>query len=313
MRFLARKSGRIIILTGLLVLLLSGAVQAADKIKIQSLDELPVHTYALKGTVEDLMRIPDQMTNLRKQVRADINSDLATYEIDDAATMKKFYQTLVTIDLAEKKFDAAVAGLDRILVLEDKEANRLMDGLVTRAYIAAREGLTGSNTASRTLAAPNEGQTGSLTENRFLAAFRMDLEAMLVKQPYRVVQDRVKADKGRAEFMSENLLRGVIQSQIGPAAAAMGGLSSDLAASVIGIRYAIDERLALNPTIVEIYTAYINDNQVTKADIWPQRELILYPAEELDPVVLGIWDSGVDPKVFRGPDVRQSRRGQGRH
>ena len=42
-----------------------------------------------------------------------------------------------------------------------------------------------------------------------------------------------------------------------------------------------------------------------KADIWPQRELTLMPGEKLDPVMIGIWDSGVDVKVFGDRDVRQ--------
>lgn len=281
MRFLVRNSGRILLLTGILVLLLSGALQAAEKIKINSLEELPVHTYTLQGTVAELMNHPDQMTQLRKEVRADIDSDLAKYEISDPATLKKYYQTMVLLDLADRKFKAAIDGLDRILLLEDKEANQLMDGLVTRAYIAAHDRLT-----------------GTITEDRFLAVFRLYLEDKLMKQPYRVVQDRVKADKARAEFMSENLLLGMVQSQIEPAAKAMGGLSSDLAASLIGIRYTIDERLALNPVIVEVYDNYIQANQVAKENIWPQRELVLHTAEDLEPVVVGIWDSGVDPTVY---------------
>ena len=40
MRFLVRNSAKIVILAALVALLLSGAAQAADKIKINSLDEL---------------------------------------------------------------------------------------------------------------------------------------------------------------------------------------------------------------------------------------------------------------------------------
>ncbi len=281
MRFLARNSAKIVILAALVALLLSGAVQAADKIKINSLDELPVHTYPLKGTVAELMESTKQMNALRKQYRADLDSDLATYEITDTATLKGFYQSLVMLDLAELKFKSALTGLDRIQAMEDKEAARVMGGLVSRSYIAAKEKVT-----------------GSATQEKFLAAFRRELEKGLNEMPYRVVQDKVKSDKARAEFMSENLLRGVIESQIEPAAKAMGELSSDLAGTVIGLRYAIDHRLVLNPVIAEIYTKYLDANKVEKADIWPQRELILNPEENLDPVMVGIWDSGVDVKVF---------------
>ncbi len=288
MKATARDLCKLFILTGILALLLSGFALAADdeapaeKIKINSLDELPVHTYPLDGTVAELLEKPKLMKALRKQFRADIESDLATYEITDVATLKGFYQNLALLDLAAMDFKSALGHLDRITAMEDKEAAKLMGGMTSRAYIAAKNKVR-----------------GSATQEKFLAVFGRELEASLFALPYRVVQDKVKADKARAEYMSENLLRGVIQAQIEPAAKAMGGLSSDLAGAVIGIRYAIDHRLALNPAIATVYGKYLDANKVEKADIWPQREMILQPGEELDTIVIGIWDSGVDVNVFK--------------
>jgi len=288
MRAQARDLTKLFLLTGILALLLSGFALASDdaapaeKIKVNSLDELPVHTYPLDGTVTELLELPKKMKALRKQFRADIESDLATYEITDVATLKGIYQNLALLDLAQAEYKSALDHLNRITAMEDKEAARLMGGMTTRAFIAAKNEVL-----------------GSAKEEKFLAVFGRELEVYLFALPYRVVQDKVKADKARAEYMSENLLMGVIQSQIEPAAKAMGGLSSDLAAAVIGIRYTIDQRLALNPVIASVYGKYLDANKVEKANIWPQREMILQAGEELDPVVIGIWDSGVDVHVFK--------------
>jgi subtilisin family serine protease len=289
MRAPVRDLIKLFILTGILALLLSGFALAADdeapaeKIKINSLDELPVHTYPLDISVTELLEKPKRMKELRKQFRADIESDLATYEITDVATLKGIYQNLALLDLAQSEYKSALDHLNRISAMEDKEAARLMGGMTTRAFIAAKEKVR-----------------GSATQEEFHAAFARELEAYLFALPYRVVQDKVKADKARAEYLSENLLMGVVQSQIEPAAKAMGGLSSDLAAAVIGIRYALDERLALNPAIVSVYGKYLDANKVEKANIWPQRQLILSSEEDLEPIVVGIWDSGVDVNVFKG-------------
>ena len=258
MRAPARDLIKLFILTGILALLLSGFALAADdeapaeKIKINSLDELPVHTYPLDISVTELLEIPKQMKELRKQFRADIESDLATYEITDTATLKGIYQNLALLDLAQAEYKSALDHLNRISAMEDKEAARLMGGMTTRAFIAAKNKVR-----------------GSATQKEFHAVFARELEVYLFALPYRVVQDKVKADKARAEYMSENLLMGVVQSQIEPAAKAMGGLSSDLAAAVIGIRYAIDQRLALNPAIVSVYGKYLDANKVEKANICP--------------------------------------------
>jgi subtilisin family serine protease len=285
---IVRDSSRLFLYAGVLALLLAGFALAADegapggKIKINSLDELPVHTYPLEGTVTELLDSPERMQALRERFRADIEADLAAYEITDVATLKGFHQNLVLLDLADMDFDGALGHLDEINALEDKEAARMMGGLTTRAYIAAK----------RTV-------PGTATQEEFLDVFGRELEAGLFALPYQVIQDMVKAAKARAEYLSENLLRGMVQSQIEPAAANMGGLSTDLAGAVIGIRYTMDHRLAQNPVIATVYGKYLDANTEAKADIWPERNLVLQPAEELQPVVIGIWDSGVDVDVFR--------------
>jgi len=134
MRASARDFTKLFILAGILALLLSGFALAADedapaeKIKINSLDELPVHTYPLEGTVTELLEVPKNMKALRKQFRADIESDLATYEITDTATLKGFYQNLTLLDLADLEYKSALARLDQITAMEDKEAAKLMGG-----------------------------------------------------------------------------------------------------------------------------------------------------------------------------------------
>ena len=78
----------------------------------------------------------------------------------------------------------------------------------------------------------------------------------------------------------------------------MGSLSSDLAGQLLGMRYAVDTVVPLNPTVARVYGDAIERNQTVKTDIWPGREVTLEPGRGLAPVVVGIWDSGVDTAVF---------------
>jgi subtilisin family serine protease len=255
----------------------------AEKIKIQALDDLPAHSYPLDGTVTELLESPQRMEALRKSLRADIESDLATYEITDDATLQGMYQNLAMLDMADRNFDGALQNLDKVAALEDKEASRLMSGLTSRAYIAAKGKVPGNATAEE-----------------FANSFRQELKAYVDALPYDVVQDQIKSGKARAEYMNENLLMGMVQAQMEPAAQAMGELSGDLAAGLVGIRYAIDERLALNPVIASVYGEYLAANEVAKKDIWPERDVTLAADLGYAPVVIGIWDSGVDAGVFGG-------------
>ncbi len=257
------------------------AAPAPEKIKINSLDELPVHTYPLQGTLSEMLASHKIMAELRQAVKADIESDMQTYLIEDVATLQGKHQSLATVAMADGDHKEALKHLNIVASLEDKEAARLMGGMVSRAYIAAK------------------GQVpGNATAEHFASAFGQELKVYLFALPYEVVQDQVKSGKARSEYLSENLLLGVVQSQMQPAATAMGELSGDLALGLIGIRYAIDHRLALNPVVSAVYGEYLDANKVEKENIWPERDLVLTVDQALAPVVIGIWDSGVDAKVY---------------
>ncbi|HPF69031.1 MAG TPA: S8 family serine peptidase [Candidatus Krumholzibacteria bacterium] len=256
---------------------------AADKIPVASLDDLPVHTYPLEGTAGEMFADPAKMTRLQQAYAADLKSDLDTYDIKDAATLQDKYGSMALMALMEGRDQDALAWFDKVRALEDKESAKQMNALTNRALIAAR------------------AKVGPGADRAALdAAFRQELTVRVAALDWAVVQDAVKSAKGRAEFLSENLVAGMIDSRIAPAAEAMGALSSDLAGQLLGMRYTVDTVLPLNPIIAEVYGDAIAKNNVEKVDIWAAREVTLQPGREHAPVVVGIWDSGVDLDVFPG-------------
>jgi subtilisin family serine protease len=252
-----------------------------EKIAVDSLDDLPVHTYELTGSALEMLQDPVQMADLRARVRKDIETDLATYDITDPATLQGKYGSLVTIYMAEGQDAEALSYMEKSKALEDKEAARLMAGMTGQCLIEARQ------------------QTGAEPgDPAFNEAYRQALAARVEELPWDVVQDDVKSRKGRAEFLNENLLLGMVQAQVNPAAEAMGALSSDLAGALIGMRYALDAVLPLNQVNAEVYGDYIARNNKEKQNIWPEREVTLKAEADYRPVMIGIWDSGVDAAVF---------------
>ena len=95
---------------------------APEKIKINSLDELPVHTYPLQGTPTEMLADPQIMSNLQQAVLADIESDLNTYLIEDVTTLQGKHQNLATLAMADGDNETALHHLDIVTGLEDKEA-----------------------------------------------------------------------------------------------------------------------------------------------------------------------------------------------
>lgn len=255
---------------------------AGGKIRITKADDLPQHTYPVSGKVAELVESDARVGELAEKVRADIEADLAAYDIRDDSTLQRMYGRLLTIDLLEGRHDSALARIEQIRELEDKEAKKLMTGLTTQATIAARREV---------------GEDGCPTA--YKRAFRRHLADRAGRLPWDVVQDLVQENKGRMEILSENLLMGVIQARMEPAVEKTGELSADQASSVIGMRFTMKERLPLKDEIIGVYQELIDANKTVKPDIWGARSVTLSADENLTPVLVGVWDSGTDVDVFK--------------
>jgi len=279
-----RTGARFIGVISLLAILAAAPAALVDaKTKIENLDDLPRYSYPVDGSVVGIITSDEAFNEFAAKVRADIESVLAEYEIDDAATLQGYHSVLARLDLLEGDYDSALNHVEQIRELESKEAGKLMSGLFTKAWVAAR------------------GDADPDTDfEAFAAAFAGHLEDAAAKLPWDVVQDAVKEAKGRAEIFSENFILGIAQSQIDPAVTASGEVSSDLVPAVVGLRYALEIRILLNREVVDVYSRIIDANKVEKSNIWLTREYILGVDEGQRPITIGIWDSGTDVSVFEG-------------
>ncbi len=259
----------------------SGCSKHREKIKITRLNELPQYTYPISGKVQDLVDSREKIEELAKKVRANIQSDLDTYEINDPTTLKGMYSNLITIDMLEGKYNDALRRIEDIRKLEDKEAKKLMTGLTLKAMVSARR-----------QAPPADCQkTYKKTYGEFL-------EKAVAALPWKVVQDSIQQSKGRLELMSPNLIQGIIQGQMEPIVAQNGELNADMANSVLGFHFLINYRLPLKDVTLAVYQKAIDKNKVVKPDIWAARSVSLSADGGFSPVLMGVWDSGTDENVF---------------
>ena len=252
------------------------------KKRITTIDDLPRHSYEVDGTVAELITSKETFTPFADRVRSDIKNDLETYQIEDKTTLRKLYGTLVVLDMLYGKYDAALKGIAIIRELKDKPAEKLMNGIVNKSIIFANR----------------EVEQENLTE--YKEAFSRHLSLAIEKLPWEVIQERIEGGKGRMELYSENFLLGIVKGQIEPAVKQTHQISNDIATQVISIRFLIEVQLPLKDQIVEVYEKYIKANRVVKADIWKDRQVVLSEVQDLNPVVVAIWDTGVDTAVFPG-------------
>ena len=73
----------------------------------------------------------------QRKVRADLESDLAAYDIQDKPTLQGFYSVLQAVAMLDGRYDEAMAYVEKTRAIELKESKKLMTGQVLAAYHAS--------------------------------------------------------------------------------------------------------------------------------------------------------------------------------
>jgi subtilisin family serine protease len=271
-----------------LVLLLD-PIYAQPRPRIEKAADLPRFTYPVKGSLEALVKDPQSFAAFSANVRRDIESVLAKYDIADKSSERQLLGTLLQLDLLEGRDADALKRIEQIRALQEKPADKLLTGMQARAIIDGRKAAGGTSGPA------------------YLAAVRNSLETALKPMPYPVIANDIKEAKASAELIGEGRVLGYINEVLQPTADKTGALSSDLAPGVIGARYTLQLRLPLKQTLVDTYSAYLAANKVEKPDIWAARGVALEPGRAYTPVVVAVWDSGVDTAIFKSQLVRDAK------
>ncbi len=256
---------------------------ASGKIVVKTQDDLPRFTYPVTGTASALLTADDAtFLAFARKVGADIDGVLAKYEIGDHATLRGLLGERETIQMLTGDYDGALKTGDAIRALEDKPDAKLLSGLRDRALVGAIK------------------QSGASSGPAFQAAYARLYLAAIDPLPWAIVGNRIKESKGSSEIASRDLFLGQAQAGIDPAVAKTGTLSSDLAAAVISLRYALKFYIPNKDVVHAVLAAQVAAKDVKKPDIWEAREVTLTPADKTTPVNVAIWDSGVDLALFPG-------------
>lgn len=268
-----------ILVVGIIVGAVVGTAQAQEDARpvIAARAELPRQSYPVTALASELFVDPAAFRQLAEAVEGDVHGMLESYSITDRTLLKDLHQALADCALVLGEHDMALAELDRVAELEEKPAARLLSGLLARCSISVYE--------QRESEARHD-------------AFRVCLSDALGEMPWDVIQEDVTALRTRIEIFSERFILGLIQSQIEPGVEQAGHLSGDTARQLIAWRAMVVAILPYQRDITSVLGDLIEHNRVEKPDIWAERCIDLNGAGDLHPVVIGIWDSGVDPSVF---------------
>jgi hypothetical protein len=263
------------------------ASQTDTRKAVKTQDDLPRHTYKIDGKASEFVLSDAPFKAFAQKVKADVESDLAQYKIEDRTTLQGYYGTLQQIAVFEGRYDDAAMYVEKIRELEAKESKKLMTGQVTLSVVAAGKATGGVK----------------VDDAKFKDAFKAELDKRVRALPWDKVKEEVNAGKGRAELGTRELIIGQLQGGLDPVVAqANGEVSGDMVRNLVAMRVAIDTIFPLNPSIAEVYGKIAADSEKSKVaarDIWSPSQVTLTEADHGTPVVIGIWDSGVDATCFK--------------
>jgi subtilisin family serine protease len=271
---------------GLLILLLLLVTpvsysQSNPKKKVSSQADLPRFSYPVKGSASELVQA-DEATfdTFAGKVRADLDTVFRDYEIEDKSTMRTLLDAKLDLQYLTCEYRAALETVEAIRALEEKPAAKLTSGLYSRAVLQA--------------AIDTKSTSGPAFEQALTKNYTEAINAL----PWDVVQDNIKQAYAGARIVTKSLLLGEVMTELDPSVRKSGALDNLEAWDLISTRVYLQWFLPLEHARGEILKQYIAAHNVIKPDIWTAREVTLSKDQKLTPVLVGIWDSGVDVSLF---------------
>jgi hypothetical protein len=254
--------------------------QTSGKKKVTSQSDLPRFTYPVKGSASDLLQSDDATFNaFAATVHADLDSTFRDYEVADRATLRLLLQAKLDLQQLAGENQTALETVASLRAEEEKPAARLTTGLFTSAVLKA--------------AIETRSSTGPDFEKSFAKYYQEVIDPL----PWATVRDAIRHQLSDDQLVGKAYAIGVVKTDIDPSVAKSGSVDAFEAWQLVGYRNYL-RFVALNDAAAGVLRRYIAVHNVQKTDIWAAREVTLTADQKLTPVLIGIWDLGVDVSVF---------------
>jgi subtilisin family serine protease len=265
------------------LLLVTSFAQAQSGVKklVKSQTDLPRFSYSVAGSASGLLQADDATFNaFTVKVRADLDAVLADYDIPDRSTMRTLLGAKLSLQQVSGDYAGALKTVEALRALQDKPAAKLLSGLLPRAWLQA--------------AIDTNSTSGAAFEKSFSQHYAEAINPL----PWAVVADSIKASYVSSRTVSPALVIGNVMTEVDPSVKKSGGLSNQEAWDLTGNRTTLRMVIPLGPQRAEVLKKYIDAHNVEKPDIWAAREVTITKEQNLAPVLVGIWDSGIDVSLF---------------
>ena len=269
-------------LAGLLLLLAPFSyAQTSAKKKVSSQSDLPRFSYPVTLPASELVQTDDATFNVfAAKVRADLDSILRDYDIDDKSTLRTLLSAKLDFQELAGESQAALETVADLRALEEKPSAKLTVGIFVRARLQA--------------AIDSKSTSGPAFDQAFTKFYSEAIDTL----PWDVVQDSVKGSYRSSRIYTKSVALAGVKTELDPPVQKSGALDNLEAWDLIAVRNDMRFTIPLGAARGEVLTQYIAKHNVTKPDIWAAREVTLTKKQKLTPVLVAIWDSGIDVSLF---------------
>lgn len=208
----------------LALLLFVAACGAAARPRVERADQLPTHRYPVTGEIGRLVVDEAAFAALAGPLRADMESDLARFDIRDPESLKDRLFVLALLDALDNHWPEALARIDRIAAIETKPADKVMTGLTIRVW------------------------SDAIAHGGAPDAFRAALERKLATMPIDLVRNQLSILRTMGQVFTPEFCRDLVQREIGPHIKD-GALSFEQVQAIAFQRYAAVRLAPVGPMV----------------------------------------------------------------
>lgn len=270
-----------IVAAALIATFFAVSLYAQSKKRVMSDADLPRFSYPVKGLASELLQSDDATFDaFASKVRADLDGVFNNYEIDDKATLRTLVGAKLDLQELAGDYSGALKTVDDLRALQEKPEAKITTGLTARARLQAIL------------------ETKSTHGDAFDQAFTKHFREAVNSLPWDIVEDWARHSYVGARIYSKAVALGDVMTEIDPAVEKSGALNNAEAWDVIETRDDLKFTVPLGPLRAPILKDYIAAHNVMKPDIWAARDVTLTKDQKLTPVVVAIWDSGIDLSLY---------------
>jgi len=255
------------------------APSSAERTIVTRAEQLPRRSIRLQRLPSEYLAGPrDALLPLADALEKNLRADLERFDIQDAATLREYHGTLLSLAQFRGDWTSVPALVERLRSLQDKPGPR------------ATSGVLASIVAEQQLARRDAAWVRAEVEKRFGALEWAD------------VAEGVKRSKSQFELLNPALVQGAFEQQVDVMARNMKlDVPEGMVGSIIGARVQNDLLAPVRAEVVAGLQAVIDRHAPVAArpDVWTSRQFAIPAGAKAGEVGIGIWDSGVDLSLFK--------------